>query len=47
MLTVGATGLAGAAFTTAEIAGDVHPAAFLTVTLYVAFAATPVKVVEV
>jgi hypothetical protein len=46
-LTVGATGIAGCAFTTAEIAGDVHSAEFLTVTLYVAFAATPVNVVDV
>jgi hypothetical protein len=33
-LTDGATGVAGCAFTTAEVAGDVHPAAFLAVTLY-------------
>jgi hypothetical protein len=47
MATVGVIGLVEAAFTTAEVAGDVHPATFLTVTLYVAFAATPVKVVDV
>ena len=41
MLTVGADGVAGWAFTTAGVAGDVQPALFLTVTLYVAFAATP------
>ena len=42
-LTVGADGVAGCAFTTAGVAGDVHPALFLTVTLYVAFAATPLN----
>ena len=45
-LTVGAAGVAGCAFTTACEAVEVHPAVFLTVTLYVAFAATPVKVVD-
>ena len=44
--TVGADGVKGCAFTTAGVAGDVQPALFLTVTLYVAFAATPLNTVD-
>ena len=40
---VGALGVLGCAFTTALAWLDVQPAAFYAVTLYVAFATTPVK----
>jgi hypothetical protein len=40
---VGALGVEGWAFTTAEVALEVQPDALRAVTLYVAFAATPVK----
>ena len=43
MLTVGAEGVLGCALTKALAWLDVQPAAFCAVTLYVAFAATPVK----
>mgnify|MGYP003351280074 CR=1 FL=1 len=43
METVGAVGVLGWAFTTALVALEVHPEALRAVTLYVAFAATPVK----
>ena len=32
---MGAVGIPGAGFTTADVAGDMHPPVFLTVTLYV------------
>jgi hypothetical protein len=34
-ITVGAAGAVGAPFTVTEVAEEVHPAAFFTVTLYV------------
>ena len=46
VVTVGATGVAGAAFIVTEVAVDIHPPALLTVTLYV-FAVNPLNVVAV
>ena len=43
MLTVGADGVAGWAFTTALVPDETQFDAFFAVTLYVAFAATPVN----
>lgn len=46
-VTVGAAGAEGAAPTVTEAAGEVHPAAFFTVTLYVPGAAMKIPVVLV